>query len=128
MVTFAERLKATREKKGLTQDALAKLVDRSKSQSIIANLESSANKSSTYLPEIAHALGVDAYWLKTGRGQPNPSSPTLSDDERTLLAGFALMGEEMRQSWLETAQRTVDKATAAKNATDALDAAQRKAA
>lgn len=128
MSTFAERLKSMREQKGLTQDALAKLIDRTKSQSVIASLESGANKSSSYIPEIARALGVDSYWLKTGKGQPNASNAVLTDDERTLLAGFALMGEEMRQSWLETAQRTIEKATATKKAIDAMDAAKRKAA
>lgn len=127
METLGERVKRIRETRGLTQQQLADQAGLG--QSTINGIEKgSRQKQPASIIEIAHVLRVDAYWLKTGRGQQNPSSPALSDDERTLLAGFALMGEEMRQSWLETAQRTVEKAPATKKAIDALDAAKRKVA
>ncbi len=66
MEMFKDRLRKAREARGLSQDQLAKLVGKEKQQSLIGNLESGGRASSTYIPEIAHALGVDAYWLKTG--------------------------------------------------------------
>lgn len=68
METLADRLKAEREARGLTQDVLAKKVSRKKHQSLISNLEAGTYKSSPFLPEIAYALGVHAMWLKTGIG------------------------------------------------------------
>jgi transcriptional regulator with XRE-family HTH domain len=64
MSTLQKRLKDLRAAKGWTQEELAKKVGIR--QSFIGALESSGQKGSAYLPEIAHALGVDAYWLKTG--------------------------------------------------------------
>jgi len=65
MKTLAERLRKTREEKGFaTQQALADHLHIR--QSFIGALESKGQESSKYMPEIAHALGVDAYWLKTG--------------------------------------------------------------
>lgn len=52
------------EKGFASQDALAKAAKIR--QSFIGALEAGNQKTSGYLPEIAHALGVDAYWLKTG--------------------------------------------------------------
>lgn len=64
MSTLAERLKASREDRGWSQPELA---TRTKiSQSFIGALETGRQKSSKWLPEIAHTLGIDAYWLKTG--------------------------------------------------------------
>jgi len=59
-----DRMKQSREALGLTQAELAAKVG--KKQSFIGNIEAGSRESSGYLPEIAHALGVDAYWLKTG--------------------------------------------------------------
>lgn len=109
MNTFADRLRITREEKGLTQDALAKLVDRKKTQSIISNLESGANKSSTFLPEIAHILGVDAYWLKTGRGSKQGSAH-LDSTQQILLDAFPLLDEGVREIWLSSARAALKKA------------------
>lgn len=59
-----DRLKQSREALGLTQAELAAKVG--KKQSFIGNIEAGSRKSSPLIAEIAHALGVDAYWLKTG--------------------------------------------------------------
>lgn len=65
MESLASRLISTRLDKGFaTQESLAKAAKIR--QSFIGALEAGGQKTSGYLPEIAHALGVDAYWLKTG--------------------------------------------------------------
>lgn len=65
METLSERLKRIRELKGFaTQDALAKAAKIP--QSFVGALEAGNQQTSSYLPELAHALGVDAYYLKTG--------------------------------------------------------------
>lgn len=66
MTTLATRLITSRKAKGLSQEELAKKAGL-KSQSIIGMLESGARKSSSYIPQIAEALGVDAVWLATGK-------------------------------------------------------------
>lgn len=70
--TLAGRLVSEREKREWSQETLAKKAKIA--TSFIGALESGAQKSSGYLPEIAHALGIDCYWLKTGRGQARPLS------------------------------------------------------
>jgi transcriptional regulator with XRE-family HTH domain len=65
-MTLKERLIAERERKGWTQEDLARSAGIR--QSFIGALESSNQKTSGYLPEIAYALGVHAMWLKTGKG------------------------------------------------------------
>ena len=99
MNSLAERLASAREAAGLTQDQLGKKV--SAGQSLISNLENGENHSSTKLPEIAHALGVSAYWLKTGNGQRTTGH--LTDDEQRILNGFRLMGQEGRKMMLSLA-------------------------
>ena len=64
MKTLADRLRETRKAKGWSGLELAKRAGIR--QSFIGALESGAQETSGWLPEIAHALGVDAYWLKTG--------------------------------------------------------------
>lgn len=79
MSTFADRLKNAREGRGLSQDALAKLVDKKKGQSFISNFETGARKGTSYIVELAHALEVDAYWLKTGKGS-RAKEPTVASE------------------------------------------------
>lgn len=64
MGTLAKRLIEAREKKGWSQADLANAAKIA--QSFIGALEAKNQKNCKYLPEIAHALGVEAYWLKTG--------------------------------------------------------------
>lgn len=61
---FKDRLKDSRETLGLTQAELAARLG--KKQSFIGNLEAGSRRSTPLIAELAHALGVDAYWLKTG--------------------------------------------------------------
>lgn len=64
MTTLATRIKNLRDGKGWSQEDLAKKAGIR--QSFIGALESRGQQTSGFLPEIANALGVDAYWLKTG--------------------------------------------------------------
>jgi len=66
-LTLAERLIAKREEAKLSQAELAKKA-KLKNQSIIGMLESGARKSSSHIPAIAHALGVESLWLSSGTG------------------------------------------------------------
>lgn len=66
MTTLSNRLIQARTDKGLSQTELAKKAGL-KRQSIIGMLESGARKSSSYIPQIAEALGVDPMWLSTGK-------------------------------------------------------------
>lgn len=104
MTTFADRLKDSRIKSGLTQEGLAKAIGQKK-QSVIASLESGQNKSTSYLPEIAKALGVDAYWLKTGKGSPNSTS--LKPEEQLILDAFRVFDATDREIWLLMAHKVV---------------------
>ena len=75
METMSGRLKYARESLlGISQPELARRAGIS--QSFIGALESVNQQNSKYLPEIAHALGVSAYWLKTGKGK-TPSKEDL---------------------------------------------------
>jgi transcriptional regulator with XRE-family HTH domain len=76
--TLAERLVSEREKREWSQETLARKAKIA--TSFIGALESGAQKTSGYLPEIAHALGVDCYWLKTGRGLARPLAIVGTDD------------------------------------------------
>lgn len=91
MKPIAKRIKEAREAKGWSGTDLAKHAGIR--QSFIGAIESGAQETSGYLPEIAHALGVDAYWLKTGT-EPIIGGDKSSIDGLGLLAilvGIALV-------------------------------------
>lgn len=106
MNTFSERLKSARDDAGITQEQLAERIK--KGQSLIGNLESKARSSSSYIPEIAHALGVDAYWLKTGKGERSGSSRALSKDEQVLIDAFPHLEPGVREIWLSSARAKLE--------------------
>jgi phage repressor protein C with HTH and peptisase S24 domain len=82
--TLAQRLTETRQDAGLTQTQLAKRVGCS--QALIGNLESGNQKSSTHLPKIAAALGVEVLWLQHGTGpkRREQGAPAASLDLDTM--------------------------------------------
>lgn len=110
MDTLAKRLKAERKRLKLTQAQLAKKVDAEKEQSLISNLETGTYLSSPYMPEIAHALGVDAYWLKTGKGDRTGGGKALSKDEQMLIDAFPHIESSMRKTWLTSAADALETA------------------
>ena len=89
MNTLASRLRSEREAKGWSQPELAKR--SGVKQSFIGALEAENQKNSGWLPELANALGVDAYWLKTGKGKktltaPQGDTPPLSEYKPTVIS------------------------------------------
>ncbi|CAN7408031.1 helix-turn-helix domain-containing protein [Acidovorax sp. LjRoot74] len=66
VITIAERLKSAREAAGLRQDELAKKAGVT--QGTIANIEGGIRKNPRELLAIARAVGVNAEWLKSGKG------------------------------------------------------------
>lgn len=119
MESLAKRLIDARTKKEWTQEDLAKKAKIR--QSFIGALESGAQKTSGYLPEIAHVLGVDAYWLKTGKGKRTVESgqaamepfaaygEPLTADEQRLVAAFRAGSDQLRAGLLAMAGLAVPK-------------------
>lgn len=107
MSSLSDRLRAERECKGWSQDDLAR--EAKIRQSFIGALESKGQKTSGYLPEIAHALGVDAYWLKTGRGNKHGSG-FFDEKQRLIIDAFPLLDESVREIWLASARAALKKA------------------
>lgn len=103
METLAERLRHERERLGWSQPELARR--SGVKQSFIGALEARNQESSAWLPELAHALGVDTYWLKTGKGRR--VAKELTADEALILAALPLISQDMREMWLEAARRAV---------------------
>lgn len=111
--TTGERVKRLRDARGWTQQQLADKAGVA--QSTINGVEKGGRqKMPSSLIEISHALGVDAYWLKTGRGH-RLGGESITPDEQTLLDGFRLLGEEMREAWLDQARKKIAQAEAVKN-------------
>ncbi|MDR4127274.1 helix-turn-helix domain-containing protein [Yanghanlia caeni] len=81
MSTIGDRLRIARTKRGLTQEALANLVQTPLTQGAIAHIEGGRSESSRHIVWIAAALHIRAEWLVTGKGEmfeeewPWPSTP-----------------------------------------------------
>lgn len=111
-MTIGTRLKQARKAAQLTQVELAKRVGLN--QSTLSDLEIGKSVGSTSLAALAHALGVNALWLETGRGereaakeQPQEQitfSESLDDIARTpreliLLSMYRLADEAERDAF-----------------------------
>jgi SOS-response transcriptional repressor LexA len=83
MRTLADRIRFTREQRGLSQAQLAKSAGLA-NQSIIGMLESGDRKRSSHLPAIARTLGVDVLWLQYGdsAGTQRAQAPVEPGDAR----------------------------------------------
>jgi transcriptional regulator with XRE-family HTH domain len=84
--SLAWRLRSARKARGWTQGELAKAAHLN-NQSIIGMLESGARKSTTYIVQIAAALGVDPAWLQAGVGTADllPSSSIQSEQSEVIF-------------------------------------------
>ncbi|MGO3743951.1 MAG: helix-turn-helix domain-containing protein [Alcaligenes aquatilis] len=84
MNSIGERLRIARNERGLTQEALASLVQSPLTQGAIAHIESGRSESSRHIVWIAAALHIRAEWLVTGKGEmfedewPWPETPRSS--------------------------------------------------
>ncbi len=87
MKTLAERLRSARKEAGLTQHELTRRAGL-KGQSIIGGLESGGQLTSSYLPQLAAALGVNALWLAEGVG---PRHATYAQPEAKIKLDAGLM-------------------------------------
>lgn len=56
------------------------------------------------LVELAEISGYNARWIATGKGQ---KKGTITMDEMTVVKGFRLFGEEIRQYWLDAARKKI---------------------
>ncbi len=113
MELLRHRLKTERKRMKLTQCQLAALVDKNMGQSFISNLETGEREETPFIPELAHALGVDAYWLKTGKGD-RAGGRHLSEDEKALLDALPLLDADVRESWIELAKKKLGRLEAIK--------------
>lgn len=114
MSSLATRLKQSRTSAGLSQEALAEIAKVS--QSLIGNLESGNQKSTSKIAQIAAALGVNALWLAIGKGEPRPitsgaNEPSagynfLTPEERAMLATYRELTREQRNEHLRRAEET----------------------
>lgn len=66
-MTIGQRLKQVRKELGLTQMELAARVGLK--QSTLSDLELGKSAGTTNLAVVANAIGVNALWLETGRGE-----------------------------------------------------------
>jgi transcriptional regulator with XRE-family HTH domain len=86
--SIGERLLIARKKRGLSQDALANLLDPPLSQGAIAHIENGRNESSRYLVWIAAALHIRAEWLVTGAGEMFEIEWPWPETPRDTIAGL----------------------------------------
>lgn len=84
MKTYGERLSWAMRRAKLDQSELARQVGIK--QPSIAHLLSPEAKKSGYTPVIARILKIDAEWLATGRGSPEPTHMAPAIEDNTTLS------------------------------------------
>lgn len=93
-----------RKKKGYSVVELAEAIGVTR-QSVYNWLKGKdLNLSGATLVELAELSGINARWIINGRG---PEATALNEDEQIILRGFRLLGEEMRESWIDEANRRI---------------------
>ncbi len=90
-MTLGNRLKASREARGLNQDQLARMVGVSKAT--ICNLEKGRSKGSSSITKISVALGISAVWLETGTHEMQMASANsvCRDDAKAFISEQSLL-------------------------------------
>lgn len=68
MASIGDRIKQVRLQRGMRQGELARRVGVS--QATLSQLESNGSHSTKVVAKFAAVLGVSAYWLSEGRGDP----------------------------------------------------------
>lgn len=76
-MTVGDRIVQAREDKGWKRPDLVR--ESGIPYPTLAGLENGDQANSTFLPELAYALDVSAYWLKTGKGVKQLSHPRRLD-------------------------------------------------
>lgn len=69
MSSIGERLRTARIQRGLTQEALANLLDPPLTQGTIAHIENGRSETSRHIIWLALVLGLRIEWLLTGQGE-----------------------------------------------------------
>lgn len=84
-MSIGERIKKLRNAADprITQKQLAKKVGIS--QAALSYLETGESEGTVYLASVAHALGVNALWLETGKGDPGANIPIMDEKKEELL-------------------------------------------
>jgi len=107
METIGERVTRLRSEKKWTQDQLAK--EAGIAQSTVNGVEKGARqKRPSSLIKIAHALGVDANWLRTGIGKQGGAGIHLTEEEELLLRALPLLDPGTKRSWFLTAKDVLE--------------------
>lgn len=57
------------------------------------------------LVELAEVSGYSSRWIATGKGSKTAS---ITQDEATILRGFRLFGDDIRNYWLTVARMKID--------------------
>lgn len=86
MSTIGERLKAERERLGLSQTALGEICQVTKGTQI--NYEKGDRSPDALYLAAFHAAGGDVMWVVTGQHGAAPQAPALAPDEAALLDNY----------------------------------------
>lgn len=84
--TLGARLRWARERRKMTQQAAAKAVGLR--QPTLSALENNDSKGTASLIEFSQTYGVDARWLKTGRGSPDTDGKQNVKSSNTDVDGI----------------------------------------
>lgn len=103
MHRFGDRLRLARKRAGFSQEGLANAA--AVSQGVISKIERGDQEKSTYINEFAKILGCNAYWLETGKEEPEtPDSPDL----KFISDNFPLLTEAQQRRLLDTLAETLE--------------------
>ena len=104
---LSNRVRSTREARGLSQAALARLARIA--QPSLSQIESgqTASLRGTTLLKLAQALQVDPEWIQSGKGAGATDRPAFHDEEQALRI-FRKLGPFDRARWLAIGQTLLD--------------------
>jgi len=108
-VRYGERLRTARKAAKLSQEQLAAKTGHACTQANISKLESGEATGSEYTAHLARALSVDAYWLATGKGDPQlPGGvqTVLRPQETDLLYLFRRLTVAQQHEYLDRLAET----------------------